>query len=69
MLHMAQSYITYLFKFVGNHCKCLEDGVRWSSDGDDPLWTVAFRNIDPRSTLIKKKKKKKGKQPSHTLSG
>lgn len=71
LLHMVQSNIPYLFKFVGNHCKCLEDGVCWSSDGDNPLWTVAFRNIDPCSALIKKKKKKKrkkkkGTQPSHS---
>lgn len=45
---------TYLLEFVGNHCKSLENGVCWSSDGDDPLWTVAFRNIDSGSALGKK---------------
>lgn len=42
---------SYLFKFVGDHSKSLEDGVRWSGDGNNPLWTVALRNIDSRSTL------------------
>lgn len=42
---------SYLLKFVGDHSKSLEDGVRWSGDGNNPLWTVALRNIDSRSTL------------------
>lgn len=43
----------YLLKFVGDHSESLEDGVCGSSDGDDPLWTVALGNIDPCSALRK----------------
>lgn len=48
---MSATTCTYLLKFVGNHCKSLKDGVCWSSDCDDPFWTVALRNIDSCSTL------------------
>lgn len=49
--------LSYLLKFVGNHSKSLEDGVCWSSDGDNPLWTVALRDIDPCSALEKQHKR------------
>lgn len=57
---IKNTFSSYLLKFVGNHSKSLEDGVCRSSDGDDPLWTVAFRNIDSCSALEK--------QHRHTVS-
>lgn len=42
----------YLLEFVGDHGKSLEDGVCGSSDGDDPLWTISLRNIDPGCALL-----------------
>lgn len=41
----------HLLQFVCDHGESSEDAVRGAGDGDDPLWTGALRDVDPRAAL------------------
>lgn len=50
----------HLLKLVGNHGKGFEDCVGGPGDGDDALRTVALRDVDASTALVK------GEKTSHT---
>lgn len=42
---------THLFQFVNDHGKSFEDGIGGASEGDDPLGTIPFGDVDAGAAL------------------
>lgn len=51
--------MTYLFQLFNDHGECFKDGGGWTCQSNDPLRTIALRDVDASPTLQTKSRESK----------